>query len=581
MNHFKVLFSFIKEHKWMYIFGVIFILITDTLQLITPRILRNVTNQFQEGNLSSNRLLLYTGIIIGLAIGIAIFRFLWRWFVIGTSRKLEYHLRNMFFTHLQKLSINFYNHNKTGDLMAHATNDINSVRMTMGPGIIFAIDGLFLTITTLVIMFYINVKLTLLALLPLPFLAILVTSFGQTIHNRFLTVQDAFAKLTDKVQENFAGIRVVKAFVQEKLEIDKFTESNKYNLDTNMSLVRIWGMFHPLIEVLSALSFVIVLGYGGRLVMIGEISLGDFVAFYTYLGLMTWPIIALGWVINIFQRGAASMKRLNVILQEAPEVYNYPDTTEKDSITGKVVFKDLTFQYTEDTPAVLKNINLTIEEGKTLAIVGRTGSGKTSLVNLLLRLYNPNREELFIDGIDINQIPLETLRQNIGYVPQDNFLFSTTITENIGFAFNDIDQLEVEETAKLAQVYENIIDFPEQFDTILGERGVTLSGGQKQRVSIARAIIKKPQILILDDCLSAVDTHTEEKILEGLKTIREGRTSIIISHRISTIKDADHIIVMEKGEIIEEGTHDELLEADGLYHYLYQKQLLEEKLESA
>ncbi|AZR72138.1 multidrug ABC transporter ATP-binding protein [Anoxybacter fermentans] len=581
MRSFKTLWPFIKEHKWMYILGIIWVAFTDALQLITPQLLRTITDRFQEGNLTLKELLYYTVLIIAIALGIAIFRFLWRWFVIGTSRKMEYYLRNKFFAHLQKLSTNFFNHHKTGDLMAHATNDINSVRMAMGPGIVFAFDGFFLTLTTLAILLSINVRLTLISLIPLPFLAIIVTSFGQVIHKRFLNVQDAFSKLTDKVQENFAGIRVVKSFVQEKFEIDKFTEANQLNMNANMHLVRIWGMFHPLIEVFATLSFVIILGYGGRLVMLGEISLGDFVAFYTYLGLMTWPIIAIGWVINIFQRGSASMKRINAILHEKPEIYNYPDTRYEHTIKGKIEFKNLTFRYSKDTPPVLKNINLTIKEGQTLAIVGRTGSGKTTLVNLLLRLFNPERGQIFIDGVDINQIPLETLRQNIGYVPQDNFLFSTTIAENINFAFEKLDMPKIEEAAKIAQVYENIMDFPKKFETMVGERGVTLSGGQKQRISIARAIIKNPKILILDDCLSAVDTQTEEKILKELRKIMKDRTSIIISHRISSIKDADHIIVLEKGEIIEEGTHEELLKANGLYSYLYEKQLLEENLESA
>lgn len=581
MRNFKTIWPFIREHKWMYLFGFIWILVTDLFQLITPRILGNITDAFQGGMMSSQKLLWYTLIIIGIALGVAIFRFLWRWFIIGTSRKLEYHIRNQFFNHLQKLSTNFFNHHKTGDLMAHATNDINSIRMAMGPGLIFAFDSLFLTITTISILLSINVKLTILSLIPMPILTLIVLKFGKLIHNRFRIVQDAFAKLTDRVQENFAGIRIVKSFVQEEMEIKKFTDSNQYNMDVNMNLVRIWGMFHPLIEILAALSFVIILSYGGRLVILGELSLGNFIAFYSYLGLMTWPIMAIGRVINIFQRGAVSMERINNILFTRPEIHDYSDTVDDHLVQGKIEFKNLTFKYAKNQNPVLKNIDLTIDKGQSLAIVGRTGSGKTTLVNLLLRLFNTQRGQLFIDGVDINKIPLQTLRQNIGYVPQDNFLFSTTIKNNLSFAFAESSQDQVERAAKIAQIYENIDEFPDKFETLVGERGVTLSGGQKQRTSIARAIIKDPKILILDDSLSAIDTQTEEKILHELKKLMKNRTSIIISHRISTIKDADQIIVLEKGEIIEKGTHDQLLENQGLYNYLYQKQLLEERLESA
>lgn len=565
----------------MYIFGFMSILLTDAIQLVTPQILGLVADRFQEGTMTVKFLVMYLSIIVGVALGVAVFRFCWRWFIIGTSRKLEFHFRNQFFAHLQKLSNNFYNHHKTGDLMAHATNDINSVRMAMGPGLINLFDAAFLSPTILIILFFINAKLTLFALIPMPFLAFLVAKFGRMIHKRFMSVQDSFAKLTDKVQENFSGIRVVKAFVQEKDEIDNFTKSNQHYFEQNMTLVKVWGLFHPMIEVLSALSFVVILGYGGRLVVLGDISLGDFVRFYSYLGLMTWPIMAIGWVINMFQRASASMQRVNLIFKEIPEVYDYPDTVAKKNVDGKIEFRNLSFRYSDHTPYVLRNINLTVEQGQTLAVIGRTGSGKTTLVNLLLRMYNPERGQLFIDEVDVNQIPLATIRQNVGYVPQDNFLFSTTITENIGFAVTEPVQLEIEEAAKIAQVYDNIVDFPDGFDTLLGERGVTLSGGQKQRVSIARALYKRPRILILDDSLSAVDTQTEEKILEGLPKVTEGITSIIIAHRISTIKNADHIIVLDDGKIIEEGTHDQLLTMNGFYNNLYQKQLLEEKLESA
>jgi len=465
--------------------------------------------------------------------------------------------------------------------MAHATNDINAVRMAMGPGIVMLTDAVFLTLSTIVIMLRtIDVKLTLIALIPLPFLAFMVTSFGQIIHKRFKVVQEAFSLLTDKVQESMAGIRVIKAFVQEKDELENFTKSNQYNVDMNMKLVKIWGAFFPLVQYISAIGFMLVLGYGGVLVIGGDISLGEFVAFNSYLGLLIWPMMAIGWVINVLQRGAASMDRINIILGEKPEIFDQEDVLSIDRFKGKIVLKNLDFYYPGSTTAVLKNINLSINPGQKLAIIGRTGSGKTTLVNLLLRLYNVKDNTIFIDGIDINNISLASLRENIAYVPQDNFLFSTSIKENIALGADGIDMPKIEEYSKLAQVHDNILQFPDGFDTMLGERGVTLSGGQKQRVSIARALIKDCKILIMDDSLSAVDTRTEEEILRGLSAYYQNRTTIIIAHRISTIKDSDKIIVMDKGQIAEMGTHDQLLELQGLYYSLYQKQLLEEKLQN-
>ncbi|QNO13793.1 ABC transporter ATP-binding protein [Alkalicella caledoniensis] len=580
MGRFKFLKPFFKQYKWHYLFGLFWLLLVNIMQLIIPRVLGNLTDQLAIGTLNSDGLIRYAGIICVIAFTIAFSRFMWRIFIIGTSRKLEYFLRNRLVGHLQKLSPAYFNHHKTGDLMAHATNDINAIRMAFGQGVIMITDAVVISVITVFLMInQVGVALTLIAMVPLPFIAIGARMMGKLIHKRFRAVQEAFSNLTDKTQENLSGIRVVKAFVQEGAEIHKFNEASQKHVNSNMRLVKIWGALHPLIQVISTISLLLVLGFGGRAVIYGDISIGDFVAFNSYLGMMIWPMMAIGWVMNVIQRGAASMDRINEILLERPEIRDAKDAQDLQ-VKGEIEFKDLTFSYEKGEPA-LKNINLKISQGKTVAIIGRTGSGKTTLVNLLLRLVNSPEGTLFIDGVDINKIKLKSLRENIGYVPQDNFLFSTSISENIAFALDDYTNTQVTDAAKFAQVYDNIMDFPEKFETMMGERGVTLSGGQKQRVSIARAIIKDPSILILDDSLSAVDTHTEEEILKGLKTIMASRTSIIISHRVSTVKEADEILVMDDGEIIERGTHEQLVEHKGLYYQLHLKQLLEEKLNKA
>lgn len=572
--------KYILKYKWRYIAGLIFLAGVDVLQLIIPKVLGIVTDMLSAGTLTLEKLIRYICIIMVLALAIAGGRFIWRMFIIGSSRKIEYDLRNDLFKHLQSLSTNYFNNHKTGDLMAHATNDINAVRESIGFGVVMATDALVLTAISVFMLFTINVPLAIMSLMPLPFLALVSTKFGKVIHSRFVIVQDAFSKLSDMVQENFTGIRVIKSFVQEKNEIEKFTKRNVYNKNTNRDLVKVASLFFPLVQFISALSLIIVLGYGGTLTMYGDISLGDFVAFNIYLGNLTWPMLALGWVINVFQRGSASMGRISDILKEKPEIFDMPDTIKVNRLKGDIEFRNLTFTYPGANKPSLKNINLRLESGQTLGIVGRTGSGKTTLVNLLLKLFNAENGKIFIDGIDINKMSLSSLRENIGCVPQDSFLFSATVAQNIAFAKDAANMDDVLFSSKVSQVYDNIMEFPDKFDTVVGERGVTLSGGQKQRISIARAVIKDPPVLILDDSLSAVDTKTEENILKELKKITKTRTSIIISHRISSIKDADSIIVMDEGCIIEQGSHEELLSLGGMYSRIYEKQLLEEQLEN-
>ncbi len=575
MKSFLLLKDFFRKNAWRYALGVLWLIVVNAAQLVIPYLLGYITDQIEAGQVTSSDLWRFAGYIMAIAAVIVVCRYFWRIYIMGNARKLEFYLRDMLFSHLQKLSANFYNEHKTGDLMAHATNDVNAVRMALGLGIIMLTDSIFLTIATVMIMSQvIDLRLTALALVPLPFMAMLVTLTGRLIHVRFKAVQVAFSDMTDRVQENLSGIRVIKTFVQEDAEVKRFDQVARHLIHKNMDLVRVWGLFMPLVQFISGLSYLIVLGYGGILVIEGAISLGDFVAFNTYLAMLIWPMMALGWVINVLQRGASSMERLKILLETEPEVVDGPDVKEVDRLKGELEIRNLDFSYPDGT-AVLENICIKLPQGNTLAIIGRTGSGKSSLANLILRLYDPPSGSIYIDGVDINQIPLEVLRRDIGYVPQDVFLFSATLHENIAFADDGFSREQVEEAARLAQVYDNIVEFPKKFDTLSGERGVTLSGGQKQRMTIARALIKNPALLILDDCLSAVDTDTEEKILRGLRRFMTGRSSIIISHRVSTVQDADEIVVMDQGRIVERGTNEELLKAGGLYRQLYHKQQLE------
>lgn len=578
MKKVKALFKYAYKYRHRYIIGIIFLIAVDILQLIPPKIMGIITDSISNETAGTSMLIKYIMYIILIAVLTAVGRFVWRIYIIGTSRRVEYDMRNIYFKHLQSLSVNFYNKNKTGDLMALATNDLNAVRTALGPGVMMITDSITMTITTIIIMLTINVRLTLLSLIPLPFVTLIALKFGKSMHKRFTRVQKAFSKLTDLVQENFSGIRIVKSFVQEEKECEKFLEENSNNFNANMALVKVIGIFNPLIEFVASLSFVLLLGLGGIFVIYGYISLGEFISFNMYLGSLIWPMMAVGWVINNLQRGFASLERIEKVLQEEPEIYD-KDTENINSIKGDIVIKDLTFTYPGAEVPAIQNINLHIKEGHTLGIIGRTGSSKSTLVNLLVRLYNVEQGKISINGHDINKIPLSVLRENIGFVPQDAFLFSSTVGENINLPFECLDMDRVVQAAKDGDIYDNIMDFENKFETVVGERGVTLSGGQKQRISIARALIKDPELLIFDDCLSAVDAKTETKILENLKRIMKDRTSIIISHRISAVKDSNMIAVFDEGKVVEKGTHKELLELKGLYYDIYEKQLIEQQIQ--
>lgn len=581
----RKLFEYLGQYKWRYLAGIAALMVCDLTQLAIPWQVGRVTDEVRGGTITPHKVWVYGLTIIGLAAFTAVFRFVWRIYVFGTARMVETSLRDKLFRHLQTLPADYYNHKKTGDLMAHATNDLQAVRAAAGDGVLMSADSTILSVSTLVVMLStVDWRLTVLGLLPLPILAVSAGVFGRLIHQRFRRVQEAFSTLSDRAQENIAGARVVKAFVQEKAEIDHFTRDNKHYLDTFMRMVRVQGLLDPSINFLAGAGFVIVLGYGGSLVLQNRLSLGMFVAFNSYLGMLIWPMLAIGWVVNLIQRGTASMGRIQEILDTRTDVVDAPITHVPDAwqrpeaAKGRIEARSLSFRYAPDLPYVLEGVSLTVEPGQTLGVIGRTGSGKSTLANLVTRLYNALPGQLFIDGVDVTEMPVAELRRTIGYAPQESFLFSKTIYENIAFPPGSWSEEDVYTAAQIAQVDSDIREFPHGYKTLLGERGVTLSGGQRQRVGIARALLKNPPILVLDDSLSAVDTATEARILAGLKPVMKDRTTIIVSHRVVAVQKADQIIVLDRGHIVERGTHDELMAREGEYYRIYQRQQIEEAI---
>lgn len=576
----KPLLKYFRKYKVQYILGIFFLLFIDVVQLYIPQILKYFANDYQRGVLTMASATKYAILTIVTGLMVAVARYFWRNFIIGNSMRVDYDLRKDFFWKLTSLSQNFFNTHKTGDLMSLATNDINAVRMTLGQGIIMFIDSTFLLILNLVMMIKTtNVLFASKVLFTIPLIILIVMRFGGVIHSRFKAVQAQYGTITDRAQENFSGIRIIKAFGQEEENAKLFREDNQDYYNKNIELAKLQSFFNPFIHVLSNISYMLLLFFGAKEVMAGTMLLGDFIAFNAYLGLMMWPARALGMVIVFMQRGAASMDRLTNIFRTEPEIVDREGAIELDEIKGNIEFKNVSFKYAPELPYALKDISFNIEPGKTLAILGRTGSGKSSIVNVLLRLYDINEGEILVDGHEVKDVTLNSLRENISYVPQDDFLFSKTVKENIEFHYeHELDDEMIEKYAKIAGVYDDIIEFKDGFDTILGERGVTLSGGQKQRVSIARALAKEKNVLIMDDSLSAVDTQTEEEILKNLNTDEADVSKIIISHRVSTIKDADEILFIEDGAIVERGTHDELVSLGGRYNKLYEDQLLEQKI---
>ena len=576
----KPLLKYFRKYKVQYILGIFFLLFIDVVQLYIPQILKYFANDYQRGVLTMASATKYAILTIVTGLMVAVARYFWRNFIIGNSMRVDYDLRKDFFWKLTSLSQNFFNTHKTGDLMSLATNDINAVRMTLGQGIIMFIDSTFLLILNLIMMIKTtNVLFASKVLFTIPLIILIVMRFGGVIHSRFKAVQAQYGTITDRAQENFSGIRIIKAFGQEEENTKLFREENQNYYDKNIELAKLQSFFNPFIHVLSNISYMLLLFFGAKEVMAGTMLLGDFIAFNAYLGLMMWPARALGMVIVFMQRGAASMDRLTNIFRTEPEIVDREGAIELDEIKGNIEFKNVSFKYAPELPYALKDISFKIEPGKTLAILGRTGSGKSSIVNVLLRLYDINEGEILVDGHEVKDVTLNSLRENISYVPQDDFLFSKTVKENIEFHYeHELDDEMIEKYAKIAGVYDDVIEFKDGFDTILGERGVTLSGGQKQRVSIARALAKEKNVLIMDDSLSAVDTQTEEEILKNLNTDEADVLKIIISHRVSTIKDADEILFIEDGAIVERGTHDELVSLGGRYNKLYEDQLLEQKI---
>jgi len=573
------LLGYVRRYRGAFLVGFACIVATTALSLAGPWVLKYAIDDLNAG-VTAQKLRFYAAALLGLTAFGGVFRFLQRRIMIGASRDIEFDLRNDFFARLQQFEPAYYHRNRTGDLMSRATNDLNAVRMMIGPAVMYMANTVLTFVAVIVLMLSINRRLTLLSLIPLPFLSVAVYLFGAAIHRRFDRIQEQLSTISAITQEALSGVRVVRAYGQEPFEIERFRLANEEYVRRNRRLIGIQGAFFPIMGLLMGIGAVIVLWLGSRDVIAGRMTIGELVAFNSYLLMLAWPMIAFGWVTNLLQRGAASWKRMLDVLDAEPAITDaeaLPAVAASGQIRGDVEFRNLTFSYGDRV--VLRNVSAVLPAGTTTAIVGATGSGKSSLLNLLPRLQQPPAGTVFVDGIDVRRLPLAVLRGAIGFVPQEPFLFSATIAENIAFGAPPSDGRDrVEHAAQVARLDKDLMDFPKGYETVVGERGITLSGGQKQRTAIARAVMIDPKILVLDDALSAVDTYTEEEILARLTTVMKARTSIIVSHRVSTVRSADQILVLEDGAIVERGTHDELVTHNGVYAELYRKQLLEEEL---